>query len=266
MKLINQEYESLDKKVRFIDVLKNENIGIASFNFLRSLLLLKDLTPNSRITIRELLYLEDFSESDAYEKIMSKQSEINSIQKQINELQMEIEDIKREHVQIVDSITIDESYMPSASTFEKELVYAKCYRQELEKYAQRKVSKFCKFPLSESYTEEAWHNMLVWKKFSLHRLTYSDYERGFVKVAHYYAVFDYALDSEDKENFLSELKGNYDYSEQNDSRMNNWIFFHNLRNCKAVPVRQSHEYGCYSDDEDGVMSALAHGDGDFFGL
>ncbi len=161
---------------------------------------------------------------------------------------------------------IDEIDIVGLTQEERHKLYEKYYKIELEKYTYRKVSKYCKFPLSESYSEDAWHNLLVWTKFSLHRLSATSYEVGFTRIARYYAVFDYALDAEDGYKLLSELDGDYEFSKENDLRMDNWIFFHNLKNCRAVPARKSYESGSYSDDEEGIMSALSHGEGDLFGL
>lgn len=36
--------------------------------------------------------------------------------------------------------------------------------------------------------------------------------------------------------------------------------------CEVEWVKDSYENGDYSDDEEGVMSALIHGDGDIFGF
>lgn len=255
---------SIDEKFRLIEILRQEKIGIRSINFLRSLLLLKDLTPNSRITIRDLLYLQDFSESDAYKDIMSKQSKIDDIQKQIKKLQEDIDNIKKEQVQVVDSLTIDKSNIAACSNIEKELLYAKYHRQELQKFTQREVSKYCKFPLYKSYSEEAWHNLIIWKNFSLHTLKVTS-EMGFVKVAKYYALFDFILRTQNKHQFLAELKGNYEYSEDNNNRMNDWILYNNWKNHKVVPIQKSYSPVYYSDDEESVMSALRYGNGDLFG-
>lgn len=265
MNLINKKYKSIDEKFRLIEILRQENIGISSFNYLRSLLLLTDLTPNSKVTIRDLLYLQEFSESDAYRDIVSKQSNIYDIQKKIAQLQKIIDIKKEEQELIVNSITIDESKISDRSYIEKELLYAKYYRQEFKKFTQRKVNKFCGFPLSKSYSEENWHNLLVWKEFPLHKFT-TLYGKGFINVAKYYAAFDIILETEYKEKFLSELNGNYEYSEENKNKMNDWIFSINIKNCEVESVRDTYDNGDYSDDEEGVMSALRNRDGDIFGF
>ena len=156
--------------------------------------------------------------------------------------------------------------LQNTSLLEKHRLYKKFYEEELEKFRAKEVSKYLKFPFPELYSEESLQNIIEWRTWKPESLTclYGEIG-GFSRVAYYYLYFEYELKRRFKDEFLSRLDGDYSYSDENYSRFRRWDYTRILREGTISAVNVSDDRGYYEDDEEGIMSALYHGDGDLLG-
>jgi hypothetical protein len=173
---------------------------------------------------------------------------------------------------------------------EEQQLYLKLYDEQLCLYNQKEVSKYCHFPFDKSYTEEALKNLIQWINDIMRSEYISTWELDPDQLNgldigpcptinasgmwYYFNTFNEEVKDFGNE-FLDYMGTSYDYSEENINRIEKWresprrnqLIEKKLGFSVSVhKVSNKPEGGYYTDDEDGVMSALAHGDGDFFGL
>ena len=161
----------------------------------------------------------------------------------------------------------DESTSLEATKVDKELLYAHYYREEKDKYNQQPIRNYCKFPFPESYSDEALQNMEIWRQWTIEDLNclWAQID-GFSRVAYYYLYFNYEIQRQFKDKFLSQFEDNYEYSDENYHRLRRWDNTRITREGKLIAVNSQYDRGEYTDDEEGIMNALYRGDGDLFGL
>lgn len=168
--------------------------------------------------------------------------------------------------------------------------YQQLYEEQLCLYEQKDVSKYCKFPFDEFYSEGALVKLMQWEIDVQSSIDVAEWELDPDRLNgidigpcpiisksgmwYYFNTFDNEVNQFGDE-FLSFMGDSYDYSKENIERLVQWhasplhdkLLKEQLGFSVSVhKVSNKPEGGYYTDDEDGVMSALAHGDGDFFGL
>lgn len=168
--------------------------------------------------------------------------------------------------------------------------YQQLYEEQLCLYEQKDVSKYCKFPFDEFYSEGALIKLMQWEIDVQSSIDVAEWELDPDQIEgidigpcpiisktgmwHYFNTFNYEVKIYGDE-FLKFMGDSYDYSEENIDRLQKWLDSQQRTmliekqlgfTVKVHKVNNILGSGCYTDDEEGIMSALSHGDGDLFGL
>lgn len=169
-------------------------------------------------------------------------------------------------------------------------LYHQLYKEQLCLYEQKDVSKYCQFPFDESYSEEALVKLMQWEidvrssfdvsKWELDPDRLNGIDIGPCPIIsksgmwYYFNTFDDEVNQFSDE-FLSFMGDSYNFSEEKIERLVQWhaspqrdkLLKERLGFSVSVhKVSNKPDGGYYTDDEDGIMSALARGDGDLLGL